>query len=766
MFSKPGLPSALLLVSLQWLCANLVRGAGAPYTPHSSSWFNDTEFSVQEWVFRMINVYPVWEKGFYGKGVRIRINDGGVDFSNEEFKGRFDVDASCDRYEPYYYEEYEEYDQHGTIVASLIGAAGNNGCSVGVAPEVRLSSCVVSIAPKLDRTFADGSYQAYQLDQMDISQNSYSYVPCQVGQYNFAGTFEEITECPFLYRPDEPYIFVGAEYNLTHPCDVCEFPSLNPGDVCSDVIYVHCDSYFEYEQEACRDILDDFITRGECTFFQDFDSISASIEKGAKEGRDGKGIIYVYASGNNFVEGDNTNFQQQGRFIIFVGAIGKDTQHSLYSTAGASVFLTAPAGDWEDLNHQVAARAGGGCQAVGLGTSYSSPLVSGVIALMLEANPDLTWRDVQGILAETSRPITHNIYDDESRTTNGAGLSHSNLYGFGLVDAMGAVTAAEKWVSYGEEQLLTAKVMDLNLEIGDDPNSPIISDLTIGSPTATKLSASKILVENVEVDVYLQHLSRGHLKISLISPNGTVSELTPGSLPENGQDDRPWDLRTVRSWGEQAEGTWTLMIVDDTEGDVSDCADVEDWKVFDIGSPVGCEYYEARSALQNASDVDLANSLIDFGAIHACCSCGGGQSAEGSCVNKVGFSDTCAEVEDEGWCKGRPTGLFEFLVREDSNGRPMREACCVGGGGRVYNDPSEFQDQLLGWELRIYGHEEMSTRASSQPSIDSQPPVNFPPSEELVAPVPGDVEKSEAFDLSNYLVCFVSGIAALSFANM
>ena len=36
------------------------------------------------------------------------------------------------------------------------------------------------------------------------------------------------------------------------------------------------------------------------------------------------------------------------------------------------------------------------------GTSAATPMVTGIVALMLEANPDLGWRDVQNILANTA----------------------------------------------------------------------------------------------------------------------------------------------------------------------------------------------------------------------------------------------------------------------------------------------------------------------------------------------------------------------------
>ena len=73
------------------------------------------------------------------------------------------------------------------------------------------------------------------------------------------------------------------------------------------------------------------------------------------------------------------------------------------------------------------------------GTSSAAPTVAGVVALMLEANPLLGWRDVQHILIRTAE---QNDAGDPSWITNAAGLRNSNIYGFGRVDAERAVTVA------------------------------------------------------------------------------------------------------------------------------------------------------------------------------------------------------------------------------------------------------------------------------------------------------------------------------------
>ena len=69
------------------------------------------------------------------------------------------------------------------------------------------------------------------------------------------------------------------------------------------------------------------------------------------------------------------------------------------------------------------------------GTSMSCPAVTGIVALMLEANPDLTPYQIREILTSTARndSITGPLHDRDSA---------SNLWGWGKADALNAVNEA------------------------------------------------------------------------------------------------------------------------------------------------------------------------------------------------------------------------------------------------------------------------------------------------------------------------------------
>jgi subtilisin-like proprotein convertase family protein len=381
-----------------------------------------------------------------------------------------------------------------------------------------------------------------------------------------------------------------------------------------------------------------------------------AIIDGILNGRDGKGTVYVFSSGNEFDAGADTNYDglTNSRFIITVGALGKDGFHASYSNPGASLFITGPGGDFETEENHIGVRTGGECGDAGVGTSFSCPVVSGVIALMLEANPDLSWRDVQGILATTSRSVEDTR--DDTATTNAAGIWHSNLYGFGIVDAYRAVRAAEYWRLLEPERVLVGNSGFVNRPIFDDPSFPTYSVLQV----KPRVQGGDFIAESVAIYLDLKHFSRGHLEVVLTSPQNTESVLLPGSRPENTilEDGEAWKVLTVRNWGESAIGKWYLRIRDTKDGDVSDCADLPFSALVD-----GWEW--------SCSDLDVYGACFD------------------------GLS-TSSKVEDE---------FFDL----EYNGRTAEEACCSCGGGA---SAEGLIDQLLKWRIVVFGRDVPPERQS------------------------------------------------------
>ncbi len=176
-------------------------------------------------------------------------------------------------------------------------------------------------------------------------------------------------------------------------------------------------------------------------------------------GRQGRGVILVRAAGNgreNFYSANDDGYANDPRAIT-VAAVRREGRAASYSNPGACVLVAAPGGETNafDLLTTDRQSSNGFNPETGvtdvadpdytmrvLGTSFSTPQVSGIATLLLSANPDLGYRDVQQILALSAR---HADPDDPDLWTNGAGLAVSHSVGFGIPDAGAAVRLAVGW---------------------------------------------------------------------------------------------------------------------------------------------------------------------------------------------------------------------------------------------------------------------------------------------------------------------------------
>lgn len=278
-------------------------------------------------------------------------------------------------------------------------------------------------------------------------------------------------------------------------------------------------------------------------------------------GRHGRGTIHVWAGGNGLTANDNANYDGYANSIytISVSAIKNTGEQTWYSEPGACHVITAPGGESDIVTTDLMGMGDfPGAEDYTdsfQGTSAATPIVAGTIALMLEANPMLGWRDVQEILIATAR---QNDPGDSDWSTNGAGFTFNHKYGAGLIDADAAVTAAIGWSNLGPHHHYSASQTGLNVPIPDNDPSGITQSFPI---------SADLRVEHVTVTVDIEHTYRGDLQISLISPSGTTSVLAETRNDSNDDYDH-WTFMTVRNWGEEISGTWDLHIADLAPADI------------------------------------------------------------------------------------------------------------------------------------------------------------------------------------------------------
>ena len=298
----------------------------------------------------------------------------------------------------------------------------------------------------------------------------------------------------------------------------------------------------------------------------------AAMEKSIAEGRNGLGNIHVWAAGNGNESNDDVNLDGYAnmRYTIAVGAVGDDGQHAFYSEPGASLFISAISSDRDQnlISTDLVGRSGRNISVeeedgdsatdvdyTGLfgGTSAAAPVVAGVAALMLEANPHLSWRDVQHILAETA---TKNDPSDSQWMTNAGGFDFNPKYGFGTVNAAAAVELASSWKTIGDEQRATA-FMESQAVIDDNSSQGVVSTLQV---------ADSFDVDWAQVSLTADHNRRGDLEVVLTSPSGTSSVL---ASPRDDEGDYfQWTFTSTQFWGEDSKGDWSLTLRDLQTGEI------------------------------------------------------------------------------------------------------------------------------------------------------------------------------------------------------
>jgi Ca2+-binding RTX toxin-like protein len=454
-----------------------------------------------------INVTRVWPE-FTGSGIAVGVYDTGLEYTHHDlnYSAARHVIVDGVVHDPV---PTSPNDYHGTAVAGLIGAKNNGVGTVGVAFNAQLTGVWIAGRPLPLSFFVQVMAQQ---DNFEVVNHSWGFT------------------APFAINGLDPFL---------------------------------------------------------APFF-------AGIADGANNGRGGLGTIIMKAAGNDRTAFGNSGIARDAndesftnsRYTNAVAAVGWDGQVSSYSSPGAALLISAPsttviagtrvAGIWTTdrlgANGSSSPLSGVSPDAdyTGIfgGTSAATPIASGVVALMLESNPDLGWRDVAQILAYSARyigspvgaaPAGNEAYAwsfNGAGNWNGGGLHFSNDYGFGLIDALAAVRLAESWQlqSTSANEASVASPLVLVAEEVPDNNA---AGLTFTLDVTEAVSIEKVALQ---LNWALPHTFASDLRITLTAPEGTVSTLHNRTGGSSNLGD--WVFSSNAFRGELSAGTWTVNVAD------------------------------------------------------------------------------------------------------------------------------------------------------------------------------------------------------------
>ncbi len=487
-----------------------------------------------------LGVMELYKKGYVGKNAHVRVVDDGVEYKHEDLQNRISLkdsyNAQTKEKDP---TSPQIEDSHGTNVAGLIAADGSNRIGLrGVAPYATLS--------------------AYKLRTPSAGSLDYNY--------------EELTEA-WLGGSDDISI-VNNSWGST------------------------IDKYIEEEK---------------------------LLEKGATTKRGGKGRIYLIAAGNggfnqrdneederiiDYVDDSVTSYFRGSQYAITVAAIRNENIMTQYTTQGSNVLVSGYGGGIKTHTSALmgtTTRTGASRETwegdkkraysfTFDGTSAATPVTSGALALVLSECPYLSYRDVKWLIAQTSKKVDEN-YDGKTISgvknvpsfktapikktldqgfgyiENGASnyydsskkLSHSNYYGYGLINPAGMIEKCKSNSWKGLPEKRTVKVVNENTSLTnlkDSENHLITEKIMIN---ANDLKGNKKIdkIEWVGLTVYGEVDNLTKISMVLISPSGTISRILTNSktaLDSVAVLEEGYRFSSVAFVDENPQGEWTLLV--------------------------------------------------------------------------------------------------------------------------------------------------------------------------------------------------------------
>jgi subtilisin-like proprotein convertase family protein len=349
-----------------------------------------------------------------------------------------------------------------------------------------------------------------------------------------------------------------------------------------------------------------------------------AIEQTVNDGRGGLGTILCWAAGNGGT-GDRVEYDPyaSNRRVLAIGGVGDLDRRSSFNELGSSMLVvTHTSGNTRGTR---TTNSGSGYTSNFGGTSSASPLAAGAVGLALEANPDLTWRDVMHVLIESARKVdpTNSLW-----TTNAAGYDINYNYGFGAIDAEQLVLTAASWTNVAPEVSATSGVQTVGVAVPDNNTTGVTQTVNI---------AEDIKIEAVELVLNLTTTYVGDYQVTLTSPQGTESIL---AVRRNDSNDNytNYIFTSHRPFGESSAGDWTVRVQDLASGDPGT------WVNYTVNV-----YGTENNTVEPCGPADLnGDGVLDFGDV-------------GAFVDLFAASDLGADLNDDGVLDFGDVGQFVTL---------------------------------------------------------------------------------------------------------
>jgi len=530
-----------------------------------------------------------------GKGVVVSVVDQGVEIAHPDLAANVVPDGSWnfnnDTHDP---TPTDGSLAHGTAVAGIIASVGWNGIGGrGVAPSARLKSFNY-----LSSDFATQEevwLTRPELADVQVSNNSWgsfaNYLPTAVSENDVAAWERALSATRgglgtiYVKAAGNGFSTWNSNVRGAGQVDICNAGLRATGVGCAQSIWEQSNGYFNVMVIAAVNAAgrrSNYSTPGASTWVSGL---------GGEYGWE-RATLATQVTAAQLATRAAVNFDPA---IVTTDLSG--------CARGYNTNPVIPALRWGDFNlnrlESDQSAIDNTCNYAGTmnGTSAASPTVSGVVALLLQANPKLSFRDIKYILATTARQVDPNqaaVSDANGTvlapgwTVNAAGRRFSNWYGFGLVDATLAVNRA-----------INFKSLPALLDSGWR-RAALAAPVAIGNAAAPARATVRIAnnvrnIEAVQIGLRTDYAHNGTwtaaggavptpLRVTLRSPGGTVAYVLPAHAAYGGNV-LTIPFAAVNTFLDEAgDGDWTVEVADvDRAAGVASAGNLTSFKIRVLG---------------------------------------------------------------------------------------------------------------------------------------------------------------------------------------